>query len=190
MPQGNPKAGFHSEPAAGTGRAGAAGGRTIVGCGSSREHAPWALTQSRFSRRGEHVFRASIFKQNSLKNSLLPIVVPPDAQAELFAAAAENPDAAVKIDLASQTLTTPGGPESGIPHRRLFQALSAGGRGRTRLHSEARGPDRRLRGAPRGVHRHAGVAPPLWGRMASCGGLATRRRQHRRRYHRSYGSGH
>jgi 3-isopropylmalate/(R)-2-methylmalate dehydratase small subunit len=58
---------------------------------------------------------ADIFKHNSLKNSLLPIVVPPDVQAELFAAAAENPDAAVKIDLASQTLTTPGGRQVEFP---------------------------------------------------------------------------
>ncbi len=45
---------------------------------------------------------ADIFKQNSLKNSLLPIVVPADVHAELFAA--EGP---VKIDLPNQTLTTP-----------------------------------------------------------------------------------
>jgi 3-isopropylmalate/(R)-2-methylmalate dehydratase small subunit len=52
---------------------------------------------------------ADIFKQNSLKNSLLPIVVPADAHAELFDAVAQNPDAVVKVDLANQTLTTPGG---------------------------------------------------------------------------------
>ncbi len=78
------------------------------GCGSSREHAPWALTQFGFRAVVSTSF-ADIFKHNSLKNSLLPIVVPPDVQAELFAAAAKDPDAAVKIDLASQTLTTPGG---------------------------------------------------------------------------------
>ena len=43
---------------------------------------------------------ADIFKQNSLKNSLLPIVVPPDVHAELFAAVAKDPDATVKVDLA------------------------------------------------------------------------------------------
>jgi 3-isopropylmalate/(R)-2-methylmalate dehydratase small subunit len=78
------------------------------GCGSSREHAPWALTQFGFRAVVSTSF-ADIFKQNSLKNSLLPIVVPPDAHAELFAAAAKDPDAVVKIDLASQTLTTPSG---------------------------------------------------------------------------------
>ena len=78
------------------------------GCGSSREHAPWALTQFGFRAAISTSF-ADIFKQNSLKNSLLPIVVPADVHAELFAAVAADPDAKVKIDLASQTLTTPGG---------------------------------------------------------------------------------
>jgi 3-isopropylmalate/(R)-2-methylmalate dehydratase small subunit len=75
------------------------------GCGSSREHAPWALTQFGFRAVISTSF-ADIFKQNSLKNSLLPIVVPPDVHAELFSA---PPEGKVKIDLANQTLTTPGG---------------------------------------------------------------------------------
>ena len=75
------------------------------GCGSSREHAPWALTQWGFRAVISTSF-ADIFKQNSLKNSLLPVVVPADVHAELFAS-----DGPVKIDLANQTLTTPGGRE-------------------------------------------------------------------------------
>src|SRR5205085_5997281 len=75
------------------------------GCGSSREHAPWALTQWGFRAVISTSF-ADIFNQNSLKNSLLPIVVPADVHAELFAA---GPDATVKIDLPNQTLTTPSG---------------------------------------------------------------------------------
>jgi len=78
------------------------------GCGSSREHAPWALTQFGFRAVISTSF-ADIFTGNSLKNSLLPIAVPPDVQAELFAAVAANPDATVEIDLAAQTLTTPAG---------------------------------------------------------------------------------
>jgi 3-isopropylmalate/(R)-2-methylmalate dehydratase small subunit len=74
------------------------------GCGSSREHAPWALTQYGFRAVISTSF-ADIFKQNSLKNSLLPIVVPHDVHAELFG----NPDAVVKVDLASQTVTLPDG---------------------------------------------------------------------------------
>ena len=73
------------------------------GCGSSREHAPWALTQWGFRAVISTSF-ADIFKQNALKNSLLPIVVPNDVHTELFAA-----DGPVKIDLANQTLTTPSG---------------------------------------------------------------------------------
>jgi 3-isopropylmalate/(R)-2-methylmalate dehydratase small subunit len=75
------------------------------GCGSSREHAPWALTQWGFRAVISTSF-ADIFQQNSLKNSLLPIIVPPDVHAELFAA---GPSAIVKIDLPNQTLTTPAG---------------------------------------------------------------------------------
>jgi len=75
------------------------------GCGSSREHAPWALTQWGFRAVISTSF-ADIFKQNALKNSLLPIVVPAEVHAELFAA---GPRAIVKIDLPNQTLTTPSG---------------------------------------------------------------------------------
>jgi len=74
------------------------------GCGSSREHAPWALTQYGFRAVISTSF-ADIFKQNSLKNSLLPIIVPRDVHAELFA----NPNATVKVDLATQTLTLANG---------------------------------------------------------------------------------
>jgi len=81
------------------------------GCGSSREHAPWALTQFGFRAVISTSF-ADIFKQNSLKNSLLPIVVPPDVHAELFAA---PPDATVEVDLANQTLTTPSGRKVEFP---------------------------------------------------------------------------
>jgi 3-isopropylmalate/(R)-2-methylmalate dehydratase small subunit len=78
------------------------------GCGSSREHAPWALTQFGFRAVISTSF-ADIFKQNSLKNSLLPIVVPADVLEELFAAIAADANATVKIDLPNQTLTTPSG---------------------------------------------------------------------------------
>ncbi len=75
------------------------------GCGSSREHAPWALTQFGFRAVISTSF-ADIFKQNSLKNSLVPIVVPADVHAKLF----DLPeDATVKVDLATQTLTLPDG---------------------------------------------------------------------------------
>ena len=84
------------------------------GCGSSREHAPWALTQFGFRAVISTSF-ADIFKQNALKNSLLPIVVPPDAHAELFAALEKDPAATVAVDLAACTLTLPGGRQVGFP---------------------------------------------------------------------------
>ena len=70
------------------------------GCGSSREHAPWALTQFGFRAVVSTSF-ADIFRQNSLKNGLLPIVVPPAIHSELL----ESSGAVVKVDLAAQTLT-------------------------------------------------------------------------------------
>jgi 3-isopropylmalate/(R)-2-methylmalate dehydratase small subunit len=78
------------------------------GCGSSREHAPWALTQFGFRTVISTSF-ADIFRGNALKNSLLPIVVPADVHQALFAAIEKDPDARVKIDLAAQKLTLPGG---------------------------------------------------------------------------------
>jgi len=78
------------------------------GCGSSREHAPWALTQFGFRAVISTSF-ADIFRGNALKNSLLPIVVAPDVHEALFATVAQNPEARVKIDLAAQKLTLPDG---------------------------------------------------------------------------------
>jgi 3-isopropylmalate/(R)-2-methylmalate dehydratase small subunit len=75
------------------------------GCGSSREHAPWALTQYGFRTVFSTSF-ADIFKSNALKNGLLPIVVSRDLHAKLFAL---PEDAAVSIDLAKQTVTLPDG---------------------------------------------------------------------------------
>ena len=78
------------------------------GCGSSREHAPWALTQFGFRAVISTSF-ADIFKQNSLKNALLPIVVPADAHAALFVLVEGNPATEVTVDLAAQTVTFPDG---------------------------------------------------------------------------------
>src|SRR5207244_12477568 len=75
------------------------------GCGSSREHAPWALTQFGFRAVISTSF-ADIFMQNALKNSLLPIVVSPAIHAKMFAL---PEDAKVHVDLASQTMTLPDG---------------------------------------------------------------------------------
>jgi len=74
------------------------------GCGSSREHAAWALLQFGFRAVVSTSF-ADIFRQNSLKNGLLPIVVAKDAHAALV----NSPGAMVRVDLAAQTLTLPDG---------------------------------------------------------------------------------
>ncbi len=78
------------------------------GCGSSREHAPWALTQFGFRAVISTSF-ADIFRNNALKNSLLPIVVPADVHQALFRAVEKDADARVAVNLAAQTLTLPDG---------------------------------------------------------------------------------
>ena len=84
------------------------------GCGSSREHAPWALTQFGFHALISTSF-ADIFRANALKNGLLPVIVPTDVHAELFEAVAKDAGAQVGIDLQNQTLTTPGGRQVNFP---------------------------------------------------------------------------
>jgi 3-isopropylmalate/(R)-2-methylmalate dehydratase small subunit len=81
------------------------------GCGSSREHAPWALTQFGFRAVISTSF-ADIFRQNSLKNSLLPIIVSPEVHARLFAL---PEDAEVAVGLATQTVTLPNGEKIEFP---------------------------------------------------------------------------
>jgi 3-isopropylmalate/(R)-2-methylmalate dehydratase small subunit len=84
------------------------------GCGSSREHAPWALTQFGFRAIVSTSF-ADIFRQNALKNSLLPIVVSRDVHGKLFEEVGKNPEYRVKIDLVSQTLTLADGTRVEFP---------------------------------------------------------------------------
>jgi 3-isopropylmalate/(R)-2-methylmalate dehydratase small subunit len=84
------------------------------GCGSSREHAPWALFQYGFRAVISTSF-ADIFRGNALKNSLLPIVVPPDVHGTLFKAVADNPAGTITVDLAQQKLTLPNGSSVTFP---------------------------------------------------------------------------
>jgi 3-isopropylmalate/(R)-2-methylmalate dehydratase small subunit len=74
------------------------------GCGSSREHAPWALVDAGI-RAVVSTRIADIFRNNALKNGLLPIVLDPASHAKLLAA----PGAEVRIDLEAQTVTLPDG---------------------------------------------------------------------------------
>lgn len=78
------------------------------GCGSSREHAPWALTDFGIRAIISTSF-ADIFFNNAQKNGLLPVIVPPAVHQSLVNSLAADPLAAVSIDLAAQTVTLPGG---------------------------------------------------------------------------------
>ena len=78
------------------------------GCGSSREHAPWALMGWGINVVISTSF-ADIFRNNALKNGLLPIVVNKATHTSLFDLTEEAPSATLDIDLESQTLTLPDG---------------------------------------------------------------------------------
>jgi len=78
------------------------------GCGSSREHAPWALTSFGFQAVISTSF-ADIFRNNSLKNGLIPIVVDKETHQMLMDYIEEVPNAEFDIDLESQTLSFPQG---------------------------------------------------------------------------------
>ncbi|MCL5274799.1 MAG: 3-isopropylmalate dehydratase small subunit [Chloroflexi bacterium] len=78
------------------------------GCGSSREHAPWALAGYGFRAVISTSF-ADIFRNNSLKNGLLPIIVDKDTHEQLFSLVAEDPDTALAVDLSRQALVLPDG---------------------------------------------------------------------------------
>ena len=78
------------------------------GAGSSREHAPWALTSWGVRAILSTGF-ADIFRSNSLKNGLLPIVVPADVHARLRDLIERDPDADLTVDLSEQGVLLPDG---------------------------------------------------------------------------------
>jgi len=78
------------------------------GSGSSREHAAWALRSFGFKAVLAPLF-ADIFRNNALKNGMLPVQLPAEAHAELAAATDADPDAEVTVDLEAETVTLPGG---------------------------------------------------------------------------------
>ena len=77
------------------------------GAGSSREHAPWALTSWGIRAILSTSF-ADIFRNNALKNGLLPIAVEADEHRHLFELVAANPDAELTVDLDAQVVHLPG----------------------------------------------------------------------------------
>lgn len=82
--------------------------RENFGCGSSREHAPWALEDFGLRALIAPSF-ADIFHNNCMKNGLLPIVLDAGAVDRLFAEVAASPGYRLHIDLAAQLVTTPAG---------------------------------------------------------------------------------
>ncbi len=104
---GSPKAGFILNKPEMKGRQILLAGDNF-GCGSSREHAPWALTGYGFRAVISTSF-ADIFRNNSLKNSLLPIIVDKDTHQQLLSLSEEDPNMSLSVDLANQTLLLPDG---------------------------------------------------------------------------------
>jgi 3-isopropylmalate/(R)-2-methylmalate dehydratase small subunit len=82
--------------------------RDNFGCGSSREHAVWALADYGFRAVIAPSF-ADIFYNNCFKNGVLPIALPAETVDGLFAAAAATPGYALQVDLAAQEVATPDG---------------------------------------------------------------------------------
>jgi len=97
------------------------------GCGSSREHSPWALVDFGFRAVISTAF-ADIFRSNCLKNGLLPIVVPAAVHRELFLGRERDPRLEVGVDLARQRLELPEGrsvtfPIDGFSKKCLLEGL-------------------------------------------------------------------
>ena len=84
------------------------------GCGSSREHAPWSLMDWGFQAIISTSI-ADIFRNNSLKNGLLPVIVDDETHKQLQSLVEEDPSTQVSIDLANQTLTLPDGRSVSFP---------------------------------------------------------------------------
>jgi 3-isopropylmalate/(R)-2-methylmalate dehydratase small subunit len=82
--------------------------RENFGCGSSREHAPWALMDYGFRAVIAPSF-ADIFFNNCFKNGLLPLVLEADAVDQLFREVEPAPGYRLTVDLEQQTVTSPGG---------------------------------------------------------------------------------
>ncbi len=113
LPDGSPKPDFCLNQPENQGAQILLAGRNF-GCGSSREHAPWAL--------GGFGFRAvvatsfgDIFRNNSLKNGLLPVIIDSEAYHRLVDELIEIPRAEVTVDLQNQTLSLPDGTQAAFP---------------------------------------------------------------------------
>lgn len=81
---------------------------TNFGCGSSREHAPWALLGYGFQAVISTYF-ADIFRSNAIKNGLLPVTVEQVVYDELVQVCESSPDTLITIDLVNQSIELPQG---------------------------------------------------------------------------------
>lgn len=102
--QGNPKADFILNSPLYSGQILIAGKN--FGCGSSREHAAWAIYGAGFKAVISSFF-ADIFRNNALNNGLLPVQVTESFLADLFEAITRNPKTTIQIDLQNQTVSLP-----------------------------------------------------------------------------------
>jgi 3-isopropylmalate/(R)-2-methylmalate dehydratase small subunit len=96
-------------------------GRILVaaanfGCGSSREHAAWAIKDAGFDVVVSSFF-ADIFKNNALNNFLLPVTVSEDFLFKIFTAIQKDPATIIEVDLASQTISLPADNDRDKPGR-------------------------------------------------------------------------
>ncbi len=112
-PDGTPKADFILNNPAYAGATILVAGSNF-GCGSSREHAPWVLLAEGFRAVISTDF-ADIFRNNSLKNGLIPIAIPADVHQPLLRESLKNPEATVTVNLEAQTLTLPSGGDVSFP---------------------------------------------------------------------------
>ena len=143
--------------------------RRNFGCGSSREHAPWALADYGFRALIAPSY-ADIFFNNCFKNGVLPVVLSDADVDRLFADVAAFPGYALAIDLERQTITAAdGSPRVALRRRFVPQGMPAERLGRHRPDAAARRRDSRVRSpasartavavtAPR---RHRALAPAV-----------------------------
>ena len=113
------------------------------GCGSSREHAPWAIEDAGFRAIIAPSF-ADIFRNNCTKIGLLPVELREESVRALMDAVLDDPTTRIVVDLEHRSVTR-AGPRRDVRHRGLHRVAAAGGPRRHRAHDAQAGRDRRVR---------------------------------------------
>ena len=132
--------------------------RSNFGCGSSREHAPWALEQYGFRALIAPSF-ADIFFNNCFKNGLLPIQLPESQVAKLFDEVLAFPGYRLTVDLPRQVVVKPDGDGTAVRGAAVPQVLPRQRLRRYRPDAAPRRQDQGLRGRAPGPHALAGANP-------------------------------